>query len=94
MEDGRIGTKRAWQDLEGDRMTSASMMKRILTSMPEHAISIPALAAKMGRPEGRLRHDLVEMSELGLVEKMEIDEIGKHFSKRRVGWRRVVRLRL
>ena len=75
-------------------MTSASMMKRILTSMPEHAISIPALAAKMGRPANRLRDDLVEMSELGLVEKMEIDEIGKHFSKRRVGWRRVVRLRL
>ncbi len=75
-------------------MTSTSMMKRILTSMPEHAISIPALAAKMGRPEGRLRHDLVEMSELGLVEKMKIDEMGKRFSKRRVGWRRVVRLRL
>ena len=75
-------------------LTSTAMMKRILTSMPEHAISIPALAAKMSRPEGRLRHDLLEMSELGLVEKMEIDEIGKHFSKRRVGWRRVVRLRL
>ena len=75
-------------------MTSTAMMKRILEFMPEHAISIPALAAKMSRPEGRLRHDLVEMSELGLVEKMEIDEIGKHFSKRRVGWRRVVRLRL
>lgn len=62
--------------------------------MPEHAISIPALAAKMSRPESRLRHDLVEMSELGLVEKTEIDEKGKYFSKRRVGWRRVVRLRL
>ena len=74
-------------------MTSTAMMKRILTSMPEHAISIPALAAKMSRPEGRLRHDLVEMSELGLVEKMEIDEIGKHFSRRRVGWKRTVRLR-
>jgi hypothetical protein len=75
-------------------MTSTAMMKRILTHMPEHAISIPALAAKMSRPEGRLRHDLVEMSELGLVEKMPIDEKGKHSSKRRVGWRRVVRLRL
>ena len=70
------------------------MMKRILTSMPDHVISTQVLAAKMRRPEGRLRHDLVEMSELGLVEKMEIDEIGKHFSKRRVGWKRVVRLRL
>ena len=75
-------------------MTSTAMMKRILTHMPEHAISIPALAAKMSRPEGRLRHDLVEMSELGLVEKMEIDEKGKYFSKRRVGWKKVVRLRL
>jgi len=75
-------------------MTSTAMMKRILTSMPEHAISVPALAAKMCRPEGRLRHDLAEMSELGLVEKTEIDEIGKRLSRRRVGWRRVVRLRL
>ena len=75
-------------------MTSTAMMKRILTSMPEHAISTQTLAAKMCRPESRLRHDLAEMSELGLVEKMEIDEKGKHFSKRRVGWRRVVRLRL
>ena len=75
-------------------MTSTAMMKRILTSMPEHAISIPALAAKMSRPANRLRSDLVEMSELGLVEKTEIDEKGKYFSKRRVGWRRVVRLRL
>ncbi len=74
-------------------MTSTAMMKRILTSMPEHAVSTQVLAAKMSRPEGRLRHDLVEMSELGLVEKMPIDEKGKHFSKRRVGWRRVVRLR-
>lgn len=75
-------------------MTSTAMMKRILTLMPEHAISTQTLAAKMGRPANRLRHDLVEMSELGLVEKMEIDEKGKQFSKRRVGWRRVVRLRL
>jgi hypothetical protein len=75
-------------------MTSTAMMKRILTSMPEHAVSTQVLAAKMSRPEGRLRHDLVEMSELGLVEKMEIDEIGKRLSRRRVGWRRVVRLRL
>jgi len=48
----------------------------------------------MGRPANRLRDDLVEMSELGLVEKMEIDEKGKHCSKRRVGWKKVVRLRL
>lgn len=75
-------------------MTSTSMMKRILTSMPDQAISTQWLADKMGRPVNRLRDDLVEMSELGLVEKMEIDEKGKHFSKRRVGWRRVVRLRL
>ena len=75
-------------------MTSTSMMKRILTSMPDQAISTQWLADKMGRPANRLRHDLVEMSELGLVEKMEIDEKGKYFSKRRVGWRRVVRLRL
>ena len=75
-------------------MTSTAMMKRILTSMPEHAVSTQALAEKLGRPAERLRRDLVEMSELGLVEKTEIDEIGKHFSKRRVGWRRVVRLRL
>jgi len=74
-------------------MTSTAMMKRILTHMPEHAISAPALAAKMSRPEGRLRHDLLEMSELGMVEKMEIDEKGKHFSRRRVGWKRTVRLR-
>ena len=75
-------------------MTSTAMMKRILTSMPDQAISIQWLADKMGRPANRLRSDLIEMSEFGLVEKMEIDEIGKHFSKRRVGWRRVVRLRL
>jgi len=75
-------------------MTSTAMMKRILTSMSEHAVSAPDLAAKMKRPENRLREDLVEMSELGLVEKMEIDENGKNFSKRRVGWRRVVRMRL
>jgi hypothetical protein len=70
------------------------MMKRILNSMPDQAISTQWLADKMSRPEGRLRHDLIEMSELGMVEKMEIDEKGKHFSRRRVGWRRVVRLRL
>jgi len=75
-------------------LTSTAMMKRILNSMPDHAISIPVLAEKLDRPEGRLRRDLVEMSELGLVEKMPIDEKGKHSSKRRVGWRRVVRLRL
>lgn len=75
-------------------MTSTAMMKRILTSMPDQAISTQWLADKMGRPANRLRDDLVEMSELGLVEKMEIDEKGKQFSKRRVGWRRTVRLRL
>ena len=74
-------------------MTSTSMMKRILTSMPDQAVSTQWLADKMGRPANRLRDDLVEMSELGLVEKTEIDEVGKYFSKRRVGWRRVVRLR-
>ena len=74
-------------------MTSAAMMKRILTSMPDQAISTQWLADKMGRPANRLRDDLVEMSELGLVEKMEIDEKGKHFSRRRVGWKRTVRLR-
>lgn len=75
-------------------LTSTAMMKRILTLMPDHAISTQVLAEKMDRSEGRLRHDLVEMSELGLVEKTEIDENGKKFSKRRVGWKRVVRLRL
>ena len=74
-------------------MTSTSMMKRILTSMPDQAISTQWLADKMGRPANRMRDDLVEMSELGLVEKMEIDEKGKQFSKRRVGWKRTVRLR-
>jgi predicted transcriptional regulator len=74
-------------------MTSTAMMKRILTSMPDQAISTQWLADKMGRPVNRLRDDLVEMSELGLVEKMEIDEKGKHFSRRRVGWKRMVRLR-
>ena len=74
-------------------MTSTSMMKRILTSMPDQAISTQWLADKMGRPANRLRDDLVEMSELGLVEKMEIDEKGKQFSRRRVGWKRMVRLR-
>jgi predicted transcriptional regulator len=74
-------------------MTSTAMMKRILTSMPDQAISTQWLADKMGRPVNRLRDDLVEMSELGLVEKMEIDEKGKHFSRRRVGWKRTVRLR-
>ena len=75
-------------------MTSTAMMKRILTSMPDQAISTQWLADKMGRPANRLRDDLVEMSELGMVEKMEIDEKGKQFSRRRVGWRRVVRSRL
>ena len=75
-------------------MTSTAMMKRVLTSMPDQAVSTQWLADKMGRPANRLRSDLVEMSELGLVEKMEIDEKGKYLSKRRVGWRRVVRLRL
>ena len=42
-------------------MTSASMMKRILTSMPDQAISTQWLADKMGRPANRLRDDLVEM---------------------------------
>jgi len=74
-------------------MTSTAMMKRILTSMPDQAISTQWLADKMGRPANRMRDDLVEMSELGLVEKMEIDEKGKQFSKRRVGWKRTVRLR-
>ena len=73
-------------------MTSTAMMKRILTSMPDQAISTQWLADKMGRPANRLRDDLVEMSELGMVEKMEIDEKGKHFSRRRVGWKRTVRL--
>jgi len=42
----------------------------------------------MGRSGSRLRHDLVEMVELGLVEKVPIDEEGKHFSRRWVGWKK------
>lgn len=70
-------------------MTSVRMIKNILASMPDYRpISTPELASKMGRTGSRLRHDLVEMAELGLVEKVPIDEEGKHFSRRRVGWKK------
>lgn len=72
-------------------MTSKCMMKRILEKLPETATALPDLVQLFGRNEGRLRHDLMEMQDLGLVEKVKIDQPGKRFSRRKIGWRKTVR---
>jgi hypothetical protein len=67
------------------------MMKQILEKMPDTATALPDLVRIFDRNEGRLRHDLMEMVDLGLVEKVAIDQPGKNCCRRRVGWRKTVR---
>lgn len=72
-------------------MTSTYMMKQILEKMPDTATAMPDLVRIFDRNESRLRHDLMEMVDLGLIEKVAIDQPGKNCCRRRVGWRKTVR---
>ena len=86
MEDGRIGTRRAWQDLEGD-MVSHKIMLEFSSVLKEEPQSMRELCGKLNRPEGSVRSVLAAMEALGLVEKVSINRPGAGKRPISVGWK-------
>ena len=87
MEDGRIGTRRAWQDLEGD-MVSHKIMLEFSSVLKEEPQSMRELCRKLDRPEGSVRTVLTAMEALGLVERVSINRPSTGKRPTSVGWKR------
>lgn len=68
-------------------MTSSKLMKEVLQKLPVDPAPIQDLCMILMRAEANVRRILVDMEELGLVEKVDLSIPGR---KVRYGWKKSV----
>ena len=71
-------------------MTSATLMAQVLGHIPEEPVRMRYLITKTGRSDSNLRHILIDLLNLGLVERTETTT--KKGNKKIVYWRKTKRV--